>query len=238
MSNIAKCIINHINNPFPCIICYDDFTSDSNAKIGINNAMKYCKLKYNTSFAIFKPGSVEECALSFTYLPREINNIAANNISICNEINKYLLTGSNYAKYDINTSKYKIGNIVLNIDGSDYSKYLKEKITNIERYLANILAEITFDNPYEFIKRANECWYNNCNCSDENGYCILANILGTKRPNNKAMRCNKILYDYDKVAIIIENSIFGCIYDALLELSAKGPKITNQLLYSRVIEII
>lgn len=223
VSNIPKCIRKYSSKMQNCMIVYDELTQDTKSKLDIDIEVRFAKHLFRCNIVIFKPRCIEECALSFKYLTDEIKNSTIKHKQINTLIHNYFITGNDYIAYEPIINQYTLGGN--KIQFSYYSKYLKENVTNLERLLADILAQITFENPYEFIKRANECWYEDC--ITDNGYCVLANILGIKRPNSKVSRCNHLLLNSNKIDMIISNSLFACFYDGLNIIFGIEPMITN-----------
>lgn len=228
-------LLNKININDNCLVIYDSAYFEDNISVKFNSVeaiIDYLRHR-DINIVAFSPRCSEECALSFEILNKDIKVIDQQYINILIDIQKYLHTGKDYKQFNTTSNRYEIGNIPINFGYQ--SRHLREKVTNIERFLADVLAEITDNNPYEFIKDACVCWSEDCKVDEIN--CALRKKLGSMSPRPNVNNCNKTIYDCNKTEMIISHSLFAGVYDALAILTkCTNRRILNNLILSIVIK--
>lgn len=238
-SNIPYVISNILNAKLytcrNCIVCYDNAINNSSTLNEIGMCLSYIA-SYGYNVVSFTPFSSEECALSFGKLTDEIKGIELDNeaYDLLHTINNYLKSGDNYIKISLQKASIKIGCSIIKFPYS--SKYIKryKAINNLEQYLADRLAYITDRRPYEFIKSANLCWYKDCGQDPNN--CTMTQAIGKLNPNSCADKCNHTLISRSKINVIINESLFGGIYDALSVIYGIPKRVLNDKIIKRLIK--
>lgn len=168
----------------------------------------------------FEPFCIEECALTFKCLASEIKGLSETERDLLSDINNFFTTGidTDYIRYDSSKSQYTYGNLAnfkfRNLKSSKTYRVLNKTLNSPERVLAAILLNLTCDRPYYFNKKSSVCWLSNC--LSATGTCAL-DTTG-KNPNSPSHMCNKTLMEESKIEQIINNSMFGIMYEILEEL--------------------
>lgn len=207
---LQLCQKRRLNN---IILIYDEIDNSLKLINKINKEYQIIKSNGNTVISIV-PICIEELCLSFESLSADIINISESDLDILNIVHdNYLNNIQNYFNFDPISNNYTLNGKVLKLGYA--SKHIRKykSVNTKEKFLADKLAAITFNNPYEFIKSANICWYKNC----ANANC--------KKLKNK---CNKTLLNDNKVEAIISKSLFGLMYDAIdIIITGKSNYIVN-----------
>lgn len=228
----------------PCIVVFDTGVVQSKySEIEeITQAIKSCNIINSNKPRIIgiEPLCIEEMCLQFNRLIQEIRGLKQSGINIIKSLDSYRITGDihKFRNYDINSLKYSIGGY--NPISHKKSIVIKEydNISQEEQFIADVLAVITDNNPYKFNKRANECWYRDCEYSRNNNgdiVCALSNKIGIRRPNQPVSRCNKNLATSTKIEQIVHNQLFQVIYDVVNNLTINDNKhIQNVDTYKQI----
>ena len=216
----------------PCMVVFDTGVVQSKySEIEeITSAIKSCNVNSHAATVIgVEPLCIEEMCLQFNRLISEISGLKQSGVNIIKSLDSYRITGDihKFRNYDMNSLKYSIGGY--NPISHKKSIVIKgyNNISQEEQFIADVLAVITKNNPYKFNKRANECWYKNCEYVEkDNGdkVCALSKEIGIRRPNQPVGRCNKGLASDNKIGQIIHNQLFQVIYDVINDLTIKDDK--------------
>lgn len=240
--NIAKEIVNR-DIQTPCMVVFDTGVVQSKySEIEeITSVIKSCNISSSNATVIgVEPLCIEEMCLQFNRLISEISGLKQSGVNIIKSLDRYRITGDihKFRNYDINSLKYSIGGY--NPISHKKSLVIKgyNNISQEEQFIADVLAVITNNNPYKFNKRANECWYKDCEYVEkDNGdkVCALSKEIGIRRPNQPVGRCNKGLASDNKIEQIIHNQLFQVIYDVINDLTIKdGKHIQNIDTYRQI----
>lgn len=171
-------IINALNYQVPnhikkCLVVYDSALQDLATLNAIRDNIAFLNSSKMGKYLAFTPRCSEECALSFKKLKSDIVGLNMAQLDILNAIETYHNTGDEkgYIRMDTSQNGYMIGNKLIKLGYT--SQYIKKYkvINSLERFIADKLAEITNKKPYQFIKNAEVCWYENCSCN--NARCVL-----------------------------------------------------------------
>lgn len=198
------------------IVLYDTGINDMTGLNHIRTIIEFKNATGGTCIGI-QPLCIEELLITFDGLIQDIKGLSKEHLSILLQANKYLKgIKKSLLEYNIQDAVHTIGSIPV-VFGKR-SKYIK-KYTSIkteEQYVADKLAEITYRNPYMFLKKSCECW--DCNCMLQGYACVLEKSLGSRHKNSAVLKCNMTYMNKDKTESIIKNSLMGIIYDALGEM--------------------
>ena len=232
-TNIAYALNYELGSYKNCLLIYDSALEQSSVLADIDTCSKFLSKCDKYNIVSFTPRSSEECALSFRVLQKDIKSLSQTQVDFLKAFENYLLTGDDYVKLNLKYARSEIGGMPIKYGYS--SQYIKKynNIKNMEQYIADRLADITHDKPYEFVKHANVCWTDNCVSSK--CACKMVEIEGSKSPKSRAQKCNKTLVPYSKTEAIIKYSIFGGIYDALELLLGGHRKVLNAKLTNDII---
>lgn len=221
--NICKVLNTYVNKAIPCIVVMDSGVVQD--KIGevddIKRNISELILHGHRNIICIKPLAIEELCLTYSGLRHDIKGISNYNTSILNKIDKAMRDKDlqKIQEYDINTRSYKVCGIVLTGDRSEYISDYK-RIDQAERFLADRLAQITKDRPYEFIKRAQICWYENCRYCNSDNRCIMEVKKGSEA--ERVAYCNKTRLNVIKAEDIVRNQLFQVIFDQINLLTIKN----------------
>ncbi len=152
------------------------------------------------------PYCIEELCLSFYYLQVDIQNLTPDNYAFLKNIYKhYKGCQFEYLERDIDSGNLLLNgqSIALDYPATFIKKY--KTINSTERFLAEKLAEITYNNPYSFNKAASICWYKTC----------IQQLCQNRLNRTIYNTCNKNLLGKNKIEHLINESLFGLIYDSI-----------------------
>lgn len=213
--NIENIINYLINNSVNTIALYDyGVVSEKLSEVSrIGDLIHRFNMLNKHKIIGITPLQIEEFCLQYAGLMRDIVQINKADMQLLMTIDKTVKQGQvdQLYRYNFRTTQYSICNTVLPLNKP--SKYFS-KIKNIrqpEQYLQERLADITDGKPYEFIKRAEVCWYNQCKSS--RNACRLDDIYGAVV--QRSQLCRKSCMNKDKIDNIIYNSLFSVVFDAL-----------------------
>lgn len=226
---IPEALRNCIPNKAKVLVMYDSALKDAQTLKKIEGEIKHLTRQKNIEFITFTPKCIEECALSFNKLKTEIKGLTQNQKDLLNAIDTYRRTGKDYISYDVYGGQYNINGTPIKFGYT--SKFIPKysKVDTVEKYLADRLAEMTCRKPYQFIKKANICWYRDCKSNI--GRCVYEKDLGTKRPNSPVNYCSMTLKGKDKTMELIQHSLFGILYDAIGLLLFQKALVYNASIY-------
>lgn len=226
---IPEALRNCIPNKAKVLVIYDSALKDAQTLKKIEGEIKHLTRQKNIEFITFTPKCIEECALSFNKLKTEIKGLTQNQKDLLNAIDTYRGTGKDYISYDVYGGQYNINGTPIKFGYP--SKFIPKysKVDTVEKYLADRLAEMTCRKPYQFIKKANICWYRDCKSNI--GRCVYEKDLGTKRPNSPVDYCSMTLKGKDKTMELIQHSLFGILYDAIGLLLFQKALVYNASIY-------
>lgn len=210
------------NNDYVLVI-YDGAINSVDIK-NIDKSIDFNQAKGKGNYVRFLPKCSEECILSFKRLSIDIKNISSDNKKLIQEIENYYSSGTPYMNFKLMSGRYEF--IRLNVPWGYKSAYTGKTINNVEQYLSDRVADITYNNPYDFNKSTGLCWLHNCKSLKNR--CKWEDLRGSKNPKNVVNNCNMTLLNDDKTLAIVNESLFGGIWDALLTLL--GAKNCNRKL--------
>lgn len=222
--NICKVLNAYIDKNIPCIVVMDSgVVQDKTCEVDdIKRNIAELIMHGHRNLICLKPLAIEELCLTYSGLKSDIKGIQSYNMNILSKIDMAIKHKNlqEIIQYDIFTRSYNVCGIQLNGNPSAYINEYKS-INQAERFLADRLAQITKDRPYEFIKRAQLCWYKDCMCSNNvnSSKCIMEIKKGYEA--NRVKYCNKTRLNVTKMADIIQCQLFQAIYDQINLLTIK-----------------
>ena len=158
-------------------------------------------------------------------LIRDVKNLNSSDITLVQALQKYRKNGDieQFRQYSVKTCTYSInGENPISLKKSNYiNKY--KKIKTEEQYIADRLAEMTYGKPYQFVKRAQVCWYSDCFEIEQTEFvggrtvkvCRYDKANGQKNPNSIQHNCNNVLTGFTKIWDILGNQLFAIVYDQM-----------------------
>ena len=211
-SVLRKCVSDGLNN---FIILYDK-EIESKEILNLEEEIEY-KRNFGLSIIEIAPYCIEELCITFKSLMLDIKNLSDDNKFLLSRFNMRLSDSiSDYIRYDYESGTLKFGGKFLNIHYK--SEYIKryENICTVEQYIVDRLADITYNNPYHFVKSASKCWIKDCSDNTKCKFCPM---------------CNKTNINKIKIEEIVNNSLFGLFYDAIYyyQYGKLGNKVLDSL---------
>lgn len=211
----------------PVIVLYDSgvYKSEMQKILELQNTIKTFNKQPGRNIIGIQPLCIEEMCMQYSGLIRDIKNLKSSDVKIIQSLQKYRNTGDieQFRQYDIKTCTYSVnGENPISLKKSNYiSKY--KKIKTEEQYLADRLAEMTYGKPYQFVKKAQICWYQDCYSIKQGKFfkyetfkdCKYDRINGQKNPNSIQSNCNNAITGKTKIQDVIEKQLFIMIYDQI-----------------------
>ena len=211
----------------PVIVIYDSgvYRSEMQKIMELQNNIKLFNQQPGRNIIGIQPLCIEEMCMQYAGLIRDVKNLQSSDIKLIQSLQKYRKTGDieQFRQYDIKTCTYSVnGENPISLKKSNYiSRY--KKIKTEEQYIVDRLAEMTYGKPYQFVKKAQVCWYSDCFETEQIDFassrtfkkCRYDERNGQRNPNSIQIGCNNVLTGFTKIWDLLRNQLFAIIYDQI-----------------------